>query len=171
MHLCDGYAAAVSRELAAGGEGVDDEADVSLAQPVLISVFHKAFGSIHHEDVFALFCPFLVEDDDACRDTCPIEEVGRQSDNAFDESALDKLRADVLLCVASEQDPVRQDDGSLSVCLERCEDVKQEGVVAIFLWRHSKARKPTELVVFWVNAIGPVLGRKRRVGYDIVEFF
>jgi len=110
----------------------------------------------------------LVDDDDAGRDARAVEQVRRQPDDALDEPAPDKVAADVGLPVAAEQHAMRQDDRALARRLQGLDQVQQEGVVAVLRRRHTVLEAP-ELVVLWVQSVGPGLGREGRIGHRVVE--
>jgi len=60
----------------------------------------------------------LVDDDDAGGDAGAEEEVGRQADNAQDIALANEGAADVGLCMATEQDAMRQNAGPLPGAFE-----------------------------------------------------
>ena len=102
-------------------------------------------------------------------DARAVEQVRGQPDDALDEPAADEVAADVGLAVAAEEHAVGQDDGALAAAgLERLDEVQEEGVVAVSGGRDAVLETP-ELVVGGVEAVGPRLGRERRIGDREVE--
>src|SRR5207248_1186158 len=126
---------------------------VLAAEPVLGTVLHEALGGVDHEDASTGLGVLLVEHNDAGWDAGAVEEVGWQSDDAFDIAALDEGLADRRFGVASEEDTVRQDDRGFPSALEGLENVQQEGVVAVLLGRSPEL----EAVVVVLQAVAPRL--------------
>jgi len=62
--------------------------DILLAQAVLVAVLDESLAGIDHEDAMARAGTCFVDDDDAGGNARAIEEIGRQTDDAFDESSL-----------------------------------------------------------------------------------
>lgn len=98
------------------------------------------------------------------------EEIGRQSDNAFDVSPICyQILANLRFGIASEQNAVRKDAGSASRMFDRPHDMKQESVVAVFLRRDAYRRAPTMILVFFFRTFQPRFGRKRGIGHHEIE--
>ena len=83
-------------------ERIDNEVKVALAQTILGAVFDESFRRINHEDASASCCAFLVNNDDAGWNTGAIEQVGGQTDNAFDVSAFHYFFTDVAFGVTAK---------------------------------------------------------------------
>ncbi|MNO68732.1 hypothetical protein D3C76_595710 [compost metagenome] len=153
--------------------------DVLLAQPVLVAIFDKAFAGIDHKQPLLMVSQCIegagvgalfVDDDDAGRNTGAVEQVGRQTDDPLDIALLEQVLADTRLGIAAKQHAVWQDHRTLAGALQALDDVQQEGVIAVFLWRHAPD-KAAELVVLGIEAASPVLVGEGRVGYGKVKGF
>ena len=112
--------------------------------------------------------PFLVEHHDAGRDAGAVEQVCGQADEALDEAVADDAAADRGLGAAAEQHTVGQDHRALAGAVERGQHMQQKGVVAV-LGRRQAEGEAAILVVGRVEAVGPGLGGKRRIGDHVVE--
>ena len=175
--LGERHGAAVTGDHLLTGKGIDDLVDVLLAQPVLVAIFDKAFAGIDHKQALAavavgldgaLVRRLFVDDYDAGRNAGAVEEVGRQADNALDKALFEQILADARLGIATKQHAVRQDHRPLAAAVEALDDVQQEGVIAIFLRRYAPD-KAAKLIVLGIQAAGPVLVGKGRVGDGKVE--
>ena len=105
--FCDRDGAGVSGGFATFVKDGDDFVDVLCAESVLVSVLEEASACVHHEDTFSGAGVFFVYDEDTGGDSGTVEKVGREADDACDETALDKVSADVRLFIAAEEDTVR----------------------------------------------------------------
>jgi hypothetical protein len=65
------------------GINTDNSLNVLFTEAILIAVFLKAIAGINKEDVFSGICILFVEENKAGRNTGSIEEVRRQTDDAF----------------------------------------------------------------------------------------
>jgi hypothetical protein len=74
--------------------------DVLGAQAILVPVFDETLGGVDHENALAVGGVFLVQHDDAGRDAGPVEEVGRETDDALDVTTSDDVPADVCFDIA-----------------------------------------------------------------------
>lgn len=92
---------------------------------------------------------FFIDHDNTSGDTRAVEEVGRQSNDAFDVALANDRLPYLRLGVATEQHAMWENDGPLPCALQRCEYVKQEGVVAILVWR--RRREALIDVVSWFS--------------------
>ena len=81
-------------------DGVHDAVDILLTQTVLGAILAKAFGRIHHKDTLTGGCTFLVQHDDASWDASTVEQIGRQTNDALDHTALNQVLADSALGIA-----------------------------------------------------------------------
>lgn len=115
--------------------GRDDVVDILVAQPVLVLAVLKFAAGVDEEHVGRRLG--LVEDGDGGRNARSVEEVGRESDDGFDEVLLDGLLADFSLAGAAEQHPVGNDDAHLAVLVGHLEHVADEGPVALALGRNA----------------------------------
>ena len=149
-------------------EGVHDFVDVLGAEPVLVAVFDERFGSVNHEYALAGRSGFLVEHDDAGRDTRAVKQIRRQTNDALDVAALDDIFADGGLSAAAKQHAMRENDRTLAAAFERGKDVQQKGVVAIFLRRDAEGETTIE-VVGRIEAVAPRLGGERGIGDGKIE--
>jgi hypothetical protein len=131
--------------------------DVLGTEPVLVAVLHEAPTRVDHEDASAGVSVLLVDNDDACGNPRAIEEVGGESDDAFDEPSLHQVLANLRFPVPSEKHSVGKDDGALSGALERLDEVEQERVVAVLRRRDTEAIEPLKFVVLGIEAAGPCL--------------
>ena len=87
---------------------------------------------------------------------------GDQPDDAQDQSAHDEIAADAGLSVAAEEYPVRKNDRALARALERSDEMEEEGVVAVLRGR-DPVLEAAALVVVWIEAVRPRLGRERGI--------
>ena len=87
--------------------------DILRAQTILVSVLYEALACVDHENAGARVGVLLVNHHDAGRDAGAVEEVGRQADDALDQTALDQVFADAGFLVAPEQHTVGQDNRAL----------------------------------------------------------
>ena len=115
--------------------GRDDVVDILVAQPVLVLAVLKFAAGVDEEHVGRRLG--LVEDGDGSRNARSVEEVGRESDDGFDEVLLDGLLADFPLAGAAEQHAVGNDDAHLAVFVGHFEHVADEGPVALALGRDA----------------------------------
>ena len=97
------------------------------------------------------------------RDTGAVEEIRGQADNSLDHALPDELYTDIRLPVAAKQYAVRQDDSAFTFTVERCNEVQQKSVIAIFGgW--NTVLKATELVVCRIETVGPGFVGEGRIG-------
>ena len=130
-NLVERHHAGVARGVGLPGEGVHDSVDVLLAQAVLVAVLDEGLGGIDHEHAPARRGVLLVEHQNAGRNAGAIKEVGRQTDDAFEDARAQQLLADHRFGIAAKQHAVRQDAGRFASALHGAEDVQQVGVVAL----------------------------------------
>ncbi len=149
-------------------EGVHDLVDVLGAEAVLWAVFDERLGGINHKDALAGVGIFLVEHDDAGRDTRAVKEIRRQADDALDVTAPDDLAPDVGLGITAKEHAVRQNNRAFAVALERGEDVEQKSVIAILLRRDAEGKTVVK-VIGRIEAVAPSLGGERRIGDGEIE--
>ncbi|KAF5035101.1 hypothetical protein DSECCO2_589150 [anaerobic digester metagenome] len=83
-NLRDGDHAGVAGHLDPVVEDVHDLADILRPESVLVPVLLKPSRGVDHEDPRPGRGVLLVDDDDAGRDTRPVEEVRGQADDALD---------------------------------------------------------------------------------------
>ena len=72
--------------------------------------------------------------------------------------------------IAAEQYAMRQDDGAFAGAFEAFDNVQQEGVVTVFLWRNAPG-ETAEFILLGVDSAGPVLVGEGRIGNGEVECF
>ena len=114
----------------------------------------------------------LIQHDDAGRNARPVEEVGRQADDALDGASAHQLAADVGLHVAPEEDAVGHHDRGLARALERFEDVQEISVIAVALGRDQDRLAKGEAlieIVFGIEARAPRLIGEGRIGDHEIE--
>src|SRR5450830_1433538 len=100
------------------GEGIDDFMNILLTQAILGAVLDETSASVEHKDAFAARRMFLVDNNNAGRDTSAVEQVGRQADNAFDIAVANQLTADFSLSITTKQYAVRQDAGGFALTFQ-----------------------------------------------------
>ena len=163
---------------------IDNALDVLLAQTVHVAVFDESRFGINHEDAFAVLTGFFVQNDDAGWDARTIEEIGRKPDDTLDITAVDDILAYLALGIATEEHTVRQDARALAITLQRTDDVEQEGVIAVLLWRYADAAgddrrisvivdaaaiTPTTIDVVHLGCLEPTLLTEWRICNHIIE--
>src|SRR5204862_6211584 len=131
----------------------------------------EAFCGIDQEDALATRRVFFIEYQNARRNAGAVEEVGRQADDAFEDSGTYELLADYRLRIAAKEHAVRQDAGRFAVALHRTDNVQQVSVVALFGRRHT----PGEALILVAVATlakgqpgAPSLVGDGRIGDDVV---
>ena len=82
--------------------------NVLRAKSIFIAVFHKTFAGIDHKDGSTGFGFGFVDHNNAGGNTGTIEQVGRQSDNAFDITLMNNLATDFCFGISPEQHTMRQ---------------------------------------------------------------
>ena len=102
--LGQGHHSGISGNFHLAGEGVDNSVNVLFAKPVLGSIFAKPFTGIDHEDALAGRGVLFVEHQNAGRYAGPIEQVGRQADDALEIAGADEIATDDGLGIAPEED-------------------------------------------------------------------
>ena len=147
-------------------ESSNDFIDIPLTQAVLIAILHEVMAGIDHKDTSTLIRIFLVNDNDASRDTGAIEQIGRQTNDALDIACFDQILTNSSLCIATEQNTVGQNNRSLTGALQRFQNMHQPGIVTV-LFRRSFTIAIKSAV--FLNSIRPVFDRERRVSNDIVK--
>src|SRR5437667_12281317 len=83
-------------------ECIDNFMDVLLAQAVLVALLEEAFPRINHENTLAGAGILLVEHDDAGRDTSPIEQVRRETNDSLYVPPTDDFPSDVGFYISTE---------------------------------------------------------------------
>ena len=153
-------------------EGLHNLVNVAFAQAVLGAVFHKVVACVNHEDAaahpLAFGSVFLVHHDDAGGNARAVEKVRGEPDNALDVAAIDDILAEGFFGVATEKHAVGQNHCRLAGGLERLENVQKPSVVTVFFGRAIVIA--VEAAKF-LQAIGPVLERERRIRDHKVETF
>ena len=144
--------------------------EVLLAEAVLRAVLLEALGGINHEDALAGGGVFLVEHDDAGGDARAEEEIGRQTDDAFDVTTLNEVAANRRPRRCRETG--RHAEGCMRLCPsvsanEECAGGRRSRPACAAGRR--KAGSALILVVLWIEAGAPTLVTEWRVGYDVVE--
>ena len=81
---------------------IDNALDVLLAQAILSSILHIAILCVDEEDALTAIFTLLIDDNNGGRNSCPKEDIGRQSDNTFYITLLDDVFANSILRIASE---------------------------------------------------------------------
>ena len=160
---------AVVRDVLLGLPGVHDTLDVLLPEAVLRTVLHETLLGVDEEDAFAGVLVLLVDDDNRCRDASTEEDVCRKSDDSLDETLPDDILPYLILCVAPEEDSVREDARSAALLgLHRVDKMEQERVVSALGRREQVAGPPVVRVVLQTGG-EPVLQGERRIGDAYIE--
>lgn len=82
------------------GERIDDLVNILAAQAVLGAVLHETLGRVDHENTLTGSSVFLVDNDNAGRNTGAIEQVRRQADDPLDLPLADQFPPDARLGIA-----------------------------------------------------------------------
>ena len=93
--------------------------DILLPQAVLVAVLYIVPAGIDHKNAGALRSILFIYHQDTGRNSRSIEQVGGQSNNAFDITPVNDLFADVSLGIATEQHTMRQNDCCLAGRFQR----------------------------------------------------
>src|SRR5439155_105215 len=82
----------------------------------------------------------------------PVKEVGGQADDALEVALADERAADVGLCIAAKQDPVREDARAFTRALQRADNVQEVRIVSLLgRWR-TEGLEAIVGVIEWVDA-------------------
>ena len=76
--------------------------NVLFSQTVFVAVLHIAFAGVNHENAGTISSILLIQHQDTGRNSCAIEQVSRQTNNAFNITPVNDLFADVSLGIATE---------------------------------------------------------------------
>ena len=149
-------------------EDIHNFVNILGAQAVLVAVLEEVLAGVNHEDAGASVGILLVNDQNAGGDAGAVEEIGGQADDSLDHALPDELSTDIRLSVAAKQHTMRQDDGAFTFTVERCNEVQQKSVIAIFGgW--NTVLEATELVVSRIETIRPSFVGEGRIGDSEVE--
>ena len=164
-------------------EGVDDFMNVLFAQTVFIAVFNKAARCVNHKHAAATndlprtifgklgsLGVFFVDHDNAGRNARAVKQVGRQPDNAFNETKVEQFGTDTRFGIAAKQHAVRQNNRTFAAWFQAFEQMQQKGVIAVFLRRYA-VTESLKRVISRRDAARPVLAGKRRIGNGKIESF
>ena len=146
--------------------------NILVAQTVFRPVLHKPFTCIDHEHSFSVACIFLVNHNQAGRNTGAVKQVGRQTNDAFNVSFANQVLAYLRFGISTKQDSMGEDNRCLALTFQRADHVQQEGIVAIFIRRNAKAIETAISISRFrrnIQSVAPVLGRERRIGNDVIE--
>ena len=138
---------------------------MGVGHGILLLALLEFLRGVDEEDVAA--GTVLLEDDDAGRDGCVVEEVGRQANDGVDAARAEELLADLALGGAAEQDAVREDDGHGAAALQVVEAVQEEGVVGLGFRREDAVVAVT--LILQEAFGGAPFGGVRRIHQDQVE--
>src|SRR5207249_11336898 len=106
LDLCVGDKTRVLGEFILSIKDINNFPDIPFAEAILVAVLYEALGSVDHENAPTASGVLFVEDDDAGRDSCAVEQVCRKPNDAFDIAAFDDVAADLALRTATEQNAV-----------------------------------------------------------------
>ena len=144
--------------------GIDDFLDMFIRKRVLFLVLVILLCGIDKEDVIA-FAAFL-QHYDADRDTCGIEKVGWQPNDAVDIVVMDELLTYAGFGTTAKQHAMRQNNGHRAVVTQIMEPMQKEGEICGTLRRH------TLVLEAWVVG-GLVIGfpfqTKGWIGHNSIE--
>ena len=76
--------------------------NILFPQAVLVAVLYIAFAGVNHKNAGTISSILFVQHQDTGRNSRAIEQVGRQTNNAFDITSVNDLFADVSLGIATE---------------------------------------------------------------------
>ena len=114
----DGHHAGVAGNVEQPGEHVHDPVDILRAKAVHRAVLHEALAGGDEEDAFAGVSVFLVDGDDAGGNAGAVEQVGGQPNDSLDVATADEIAANLALGIATEEDAVGQNAGTLAGALQ-----------------------------------------------------
>ena len=137
-----------------------------MSQPVLVLVVLILAAGVDEQHLVISLVAF--EDQDRRRNAGAEEQVGGQADHRIEQVLLDQLLADFAFSGAAEQHAMRHDHADPPGVLGRGFDhVRDEGVIALGLWRHAAMEALVRVVARFVMA--PFVERERRIGDHHVE--
>ena len=64
---------------------------------------------------------FFINDDNARRNTCSVKQVGRQPDNAFDETKVEQFGTDTRFGIAAKQYTLRKNNRAFAAWFQAFE--------------------------------------------------
>ena len=146
--------------------------NILFPQAVLVAILYIAFAGVNHENAGTISSILFIQHQDTGRNSCAIEQVSRQTNNAFDITPVNDLFADVSLGITTEQHTMGQNDCCLAGRFQRFQDMQQPSIVAVFLRRHAQhSLAVSPIRIRDRNAIHPGFIRERWIDYDVVEGF
>ena len=145
----------ISRDDILVNEGLNNFLNILLTKSVLATVFLKSTAGINQENTFSRFCIFLVNNDNTSWNTGTIEKVLWQTYDALNVSFLQNLDTDSFLSITSKQNAVRHNNTSLSVTIQRFQNVQKPSIVAVLFGRNTIPIKSFILIFARFNPIRP----------------
>ena len=146
----------------------DDPVNITLAQTVLVAVLYVSTAGINHKDALSVCSTLFVNHENTSSNAGAVEQVCREADDTLDPVLLDNCLSDGGLGISSEQNTMRKDNGSFTVCLQCLKNMHEPSIVAILLRRCISVTLETA-ILFTSNTIAPVLHGEWRICDDVIK--
>src|SRR5659263_469552 len=94
-YVSNRYNAGVLGDFNAVVECIHNLVDILLTKTIFIAIFDKTLARINHNNIFSVFCIFLIQYNQRSRNASSIKQVGWQTYNSFNVALLNNLFANV----------------------------------------------------------------------------
>jgi len=113
--------------------GLDDLGDMIFSEHVLVFDFFVSLACIDKQYIFWMSAAFF-KHQDACRDACPVEDAGWQTDDGIQiVLVVDEILADMSLCSSTKECSMRHYDCHSSVVRKMMDHMRDEGIICCSL--------------------------------------
>ena len=129
--------------------------NILLTQAVFVTVFYKTFRGVDHKDAFAVVGVFLIQHNNAGRDTGAIKKIRRQPNDAFNVSPVNNIFADLGLVMSAKQHPMWQNHRTLTFTFQRADDVQKKSIITVLFGRDAVIPKTAIYIVCCIHTITP----------------